>query len=251
MLFWGYKPFQMEETKKNNILHDIGKSIPILSLILILSGYIKIYILYFFGFKIDITSYLTISDLSLVASPDFFKIILAGIIIGPILVLGYLYAIEEIKKRNEVSKHIHIRQSMNIFYSLFTILFLSVILLIAVNDLSNKIYISFVTIFSSFFITIIFLPEKYKLTFQSYFKYTMIIFLMILMLMSVEISYTKIKKGMYNGTTIKTKSETITAGDRFIFIGKTSNYVFLVDLEDKINKIIPVSEITSIDLKVK
>lgn len=236
------------DTKKDQLV-AIGKSLPILSITILLLGYFKFYILFKFGFAIDISSYITVSDLTFIASPDIFQIAFSSLVFGPLLLLAYLYANSEIEERETISDPK--KNNKTVFFVLFFLLLASSALIILLDNFSYKLFAACISLIISFLFTIIFLPNKYKLSFTSFFRYTIIIFLIVVMILSTEKTYQKIINGHYTGTLIRTKAGNIISDERFMYVGKTNNYYFFMNLENNTKKIIPASEVLSIEIKEK
>lgn len=250
------------QNEKINYIQIFGKSLPFMSIFLVVIGYIKTY-LFYTAFGIDITPYITLSDLPFIIPPDLFFLI-------PILVFSSLPFVFFYKEQKKENSNILIPQVIGYHYTIydpkndkslikvrtgFLVLLgilsvFSIVQLIIVTDFKDKLthFINICAIVAMvWFFKNIDPATNPKISST---KTIILIVFLALIFPSIKLitSIRKIGLGFYNNTTIITKSDTITSKKDYIYVGGLSGHVFFYNKKKNSHTIIPRSEIVKIDI---
>jgi hypothetical protein len=255
----------MEKKEKLKIkinFQEIGKSLPLASLILIVFGYIKLYIFYNI-FGIDITSYISISDLPLVLPPDLILLLtILTVFIYPFIATYLLDLIRLNRSSNEniiIIKDEEKKTSANNKIFIF-IKYILIALLVIIMGVSLSLFLNSYESTERLTSIIIIIIVSILLLFLTFFNVvelhnntmavtSIIVLIAIFSLGPVRSTGEKVKHRYYNGTTVITKTDTLVADSNLIYIGKTSSHIFYLNRIEETQIVIPESEVTKLLIK--
>lgn len=248
------------QNTKINYLQIIGKSLPLMSVFLVVIGYIKTHIFYT-SFRIDITPYIALSDLPFIIPPDLIFVI--PVFIFTSIPFVFLYKEEKkiesnIVKPNVIGYHytpydpktdkslIKLSKIMTII--LAAMILYSLIQLIFVTNFTDRLTY-FLNICVGCAMVWFFRNSLAETKFNSTTSIVLII-LLVLIFPSLKLisSIRKVNLGFYNNTRVITKHDTITAKPDYIYVGGLSGYVFFYDKKKGSHTVIPRSEIIKLDV---
>lgn len=243
---------------------EIGKLLPISSIVLIVFGYIKLYLFYNI-FGIDITSYISISDLPLVLPPDLIFILTVLTIFLFPFIATYLLDLIRLSKSNRENKIIlkeeeEIKNSstndkvLNTIKNILLVLlvmFLGITLALFLNsgDSTDRLSSIILILIVSVLLLIVTFFNLVELHSNTAAVISILITIGISSLASVKSNGERVKHRYYNGTTLITKTDTLVADSNLIYIGKTTSHIFFLDKKESTQIIIPESEVSKLLIK--
>ena len=244
------------ENQKQSLIQIVGKSLPMMSVFLIIIGYIKTY-LFYNTFQIDITNYISITDLPFIIPPDL--IFLIPIIIFMSVPLAYIYKSGEninLIGKEETEKNITFtKKEVKFFYFVSLLLgimfIISIYKIITTDDSTERLayFFNIAAVSASIWF--------FKLTIVSTNNnnpskkmWVILAIALILLMPSLRLisNSRRVKMGYYNGTMAITKTDTIRTSKNFIYVGSTSSHAFFYDKIHKSHTIIPNSEIIKLEI---
>lgn len=237
-----------QQEQKETLIKKVLGYIPAFSILIITFGIIKKYI-YFDYFGIDITSYLSVSELWLSASDD-----LLAITVGIIIFIFHAILLSKIEKKqikitpnhlkNKEPKEPSARETnwIKIFSITGIIIMICLIYFYFFSDTKRVSYISlFVLLIAALFTLVLHFTDtpNGKFNFTASISMVIFVFIIIYIFLSTLNKAESAERGLYIGTVIKTQDSCYISTDTSFYIGRTNNYLFILNKRKKNLTILP------------
>lgn len=257
---------QPEPTKNEILLRQFKDLIPVISIVLVASALIKLFIIYYY-FDIPIKYFFSLSELAFQLTDDIIR--LAGVgffcyFFGSIIIKVFTtdYILNEKRKEPPVltiPKRRTIKSNL-VEFSSEVVIGISVLLMVIIGVFFSARYYTKIWYLSTSLLALIIAkafdfitPNRHS---EKIIKYKALyllllgptIFLMLEFLMAAK-EVEQLRGGKYNGSIIETEKKTYTTFKDTVFVGKSENYVFLYRRKDSTSIIIPTSDIKYMELK--
>lgn len=237
------------------MLDKLLKYLPLISLYVIILGGIK-QSLYYMNFSIPIGYYISLSEFGTSISSDLLVVIPVSAIYiviskGSEIIAEKTFP-EEDEQAKRVVKLLKLRSIINVFFTI--LLLIGLFLLFLSNSFGYRLILAvlFLSVFIGYYVSYKLFDKSFRVMLANNIisltiLYSMFVFTIIDT--GKKIAFTE--KGYYNGSKIKTIDSTYLSTDTCYFIGKTENYVFIYNKNQKATTIIPSDDVKQIYLKVK
>lgn len=251
----------MAEEVKENYLKKIISYLPILSILISISSYLKNSI-YYYSFNVSFKYYISLSELGILIFHDLLFWVPACLISSTIILFGLKQFRKLPQRTYTTDKPKYLFDRYSDFFGFLLLVIVGFIFALFVNVdkgigpefpfWERMLNYSFLLIFlmAGYTTNYIKKDEKYPLTYQIIPILT-ILFLIFNFFAVISTDIRDTQFGKFKGTIIQTADSSYISNDSSYFIGKTEKYVFIHNNHDTTNWIIPSESIKRILIKEK